>query len=260
MYSTQAIAHSCEFISAPTLLGFYTVAYGLASNVNTLLYAPLGLAILPIYMRLWNSEGREKTIEFLSVSLDGFLLAAAALFALSFVAARDMVLVMASAKYRGADALIPTLVAGLLIYTTQVFLSAGLLLQKKTGIMALVLSASAILNIVLNCLLLPRIGLQAAALATLLSYLFCTAALAYFAFRVLPLTIEIKPIIGYLVAATLACLAGSAVDVGIPAWNVIIKSAVAMVVYAAVLYVVDRRIRDVMARLWRSFKRTPGGD
>ena len=137
-------------------LGLYSVAYGLASYVNTLLYIPLGLAVLPIYMRLWNSEGRQKTIEFVSFGFDVFLAVAGFLFALVMVASRDAVTLLASSKYRGADALIPTLVAGLLIYTMQIFLNAGLLIEKRTGTMAIVLCSSAILNVVLNILLLPR--------------------------------------------------------------------------------------------------------
>jgi O-antigen/teichoic acid export membrane protein len=40
-------------------LGYYSVAYGLSQYVNDLMTVPLGLAILPIYLRLWTAEGRE---------------------------------------------------------------------------------------------------------------------------------------------------------------------------------------------------------
>src|SRR5262249_14116312 len=98
-------------------LGQYTVAYGLAGYVNTLMMGPLGLAILPIYMRIWRSEGKEKTVEFLSIGLDTFLMASAGIFALATVACRDAVDLLASAKYHAAAPLIPTLVAGMLIYS-----------------------------------------------------------------------------------------------------------------------------------------------
>ena len=38
-------------------LGYYSVAYGLSQYVNDLMTVPLGLAILPIYLRLWKSRG-----------------------------------------------------------------------------------------------------------------------------------------------------------------------------------------------------------
>ena len=155
-----------------TPLGLYSVAYGLSSYVNTLIMAPLGLAILPMYMRIWKTHGRERTIEFLSQGLDGFLMAAVLINVLAAVAARDAVNLLASSRYAGADRLIPMLVAGLLIYTAQVFLNAGLLIHKQTGKMAAILAWSALLNLGFNWVLIPRMGLPAAALATLLSYIF----------------------------------------------------------------------------------------
>jgi len=235
-------------------LGFYSVAYGLATYVNTFIMSPLGLAILPIYMRLWTSEGREKTIEFLSFTLDLYLMAAIGILAVVVVSSRDAVLFLASTKYHGADRLIPTVVAGLLIYTVQVFLNAGLIIDKKTGSMAMALAYSAVINIGMNCLLLPRMGLQAAALATLVSYAFCTLLLARMSFKVLPLDIQFRVIVRYLFAAAVASAAGSRVDFGIPVWNLIGKSALAVLLYAGVLSLVDRRVRDWTAQLWRRLK------
>jgi len=235
-------------------LGFYSVAYGLSGYVNTLFYAPLGLAIIPIYMRLWNSHGREKTAQFLSLSFDAFLCGASGLFVIAAVSARDVVRVMASAKYRGADALIPILVAGLLIYTTQIFLDAGLLINKRTGILASCLGVAAVLNIALNCVLLPRMGLAGAAWATLISYLACTIALSYFAFRVLPLKIGIRPLGGYCVAAAVAWAAGARVEFGAPLWNMFSKPTIALLVYFGVLLLIDRRVRGLSSMLLHALR------
>ena len=83
-------------------LGFYSVAYGLSSYVNTLIMAPLGLAILPIYMRLWRTEGRQRTSEFLSFGLDLFAGASAAILMIVLTCSHDAVVLLASAKYAGA--------------------------------------------------------------------------------------------------------------------------------------------------------------
>jgi O-antigen/teichoic acid export membrane protein len=235
-------------------LGFYSVAYGLSAYVNSLLMAPLGLAILPIYMRLWTSEGREKTIEFLSLSLDIFLMTAGAAFVVVAVSSQDAVILLASAKYRGADRLIPTLVAGLLIYTTQVFLNAGLVIHKKTRAMAIALAYSALLNIVLNCLMLPWMGLQAAAVATLVSYAVCTLLVARLAFQFLPLNIQLRPLLGYLFAVAIAWAGVFWIDFGSPIFNLVGKSTLAFALYTAILYIIDRRVRDVSLKLWRQLR------
>lgn len=230
-------------------LGFYSVAYGLSTYVNTLLIAPLSLAILPIYLRMWNTKGKEATIEFLSLGLDLFLMAAAGLFVIAAVAARDAVIVLASPKYRGADTLIPTLVAGLLIYTTQVFLNAGLVIQKRTRVFGGVLLCAAALNMVLNCVLLPRIGLQGAALATLLSYALCTVLLSIYSFRALPLNVQWRALGRYLCAGAITWALVSQVDFKNAAVNLLAKPSIAVVVYIALLCILDRRIRDFARQL-----------
>jgi hypothetical protein len=171
-------------------LGYYSVAYGLSQYVNDLMTVPLGLAILPIYLRLWTSEGRARTTEFLHVSLDFYLMAAVGIYMLVTLGSHDALLLLASPKYLGADRLIPYLVGGLLIYTTHVFLCAGLLIQKKTGIMALALVCSTALNVVLNCLLLPRLGLQGAAVALLLTHIVTILLLWLASSRILPIGVR----------------------------------------------------------------------
>lgn len=235
-------------------LGFYSVSYGLATQLNTLLIVPLGLAILPIYMRLWTTEGRAKTIEFLSLGFDLFLAGAVALVLLAAVGSHDAVILLASSKYRGADRLIPTLIAGLLFWTAQIFLNAGLIIHKKTPTMAIALAVSAALNIALNVWLLPWIGLPGAAIATLVSYAFCTILLGYLSARVLPLRLEIRAFGGYLIAAAVAWMAASRIEFPLPVLNVVIKCATASALYLATLYLIDARVRTLSARLWRMLK------
>jgi O-antigen/teichoic acid export membrane protein len=230
-------------------LGYYSVAYGLSYYINDLLIAPLNLALLPIYMRLWVSEGRERTIEFLSAGLDLFLIVAAGVFAVAAVASRDAVILLASSKYRGAGSLMPMLVAGLLVYTTHVFLSAGLLIQKKTGQMARLLLYSALCNIGLNCVLLPRMGLPGATVATLVSNAFCILLLGRASFKILPLRISLRGLLRYALAAAVAWGAASHVELGSAFLDFACRSAVAVLLYASMLYLLDSRVRAATARL-----------
>jgi O-antigen/teichoic acid export membrane protein len=238
-------------------LGLYSVAYGLATYVNTLVMAPLGLAILPIYMKLWNAEGREKTIDFLSQGLDGFLIAAGLIMALAGAGARDAVMLLASSRYAGAERLIPILVAGLLVYTAQIFLNAGLLIHKQTGKMATILGWSAALNMVLNWWLLPRIGLQAAALATLAAYLVCTAWLAWDSFRLLPLRVSVWAMVRYAAASAVAWILAAKIEMGTALGNVCAKCLAVVIVYLLALYLTDSRIRLWTAALWKIAFRKP---
>jgi len=236
-------------------LGYYSVAYGLSQYVNDLMTVPLGLAILPIYLRLWTSEGRARTTEFLHVSLDFYLMAAVGIYMLVTLGSHDALLLLASPKYLGADRLIPYLVGGLLIYTTHVFLCAGLLIQKKTGTMALALVCSTGLNIVLNCFLLPRFGLQGAAVALLLTHIVTILLLWLASSRILPIGVRVTGLLKYGIAGLAAWALGSRIALPSHLLNAVCRCALGLTVYLGVLLLLDSRIRSLplyLLRSWRS--------
>jgi O-antigen/teichoic acid export membrane protein len=233
-------------------LGYYSVAYGLSQYVNDLMTVPLGLAILPIYLRLWTAEGRARTTEFLHVSLDFYLMAAAGIYMLVTLGSHDALLLLASPKYLGADRLIPYLVGGLLIYTTHVFLCAGLLIQKKTGIMALALICSTALNVVLNCLLLPRLGLQGAAVALLLTHIVTILLLWLASSRILPIGVRAGALAKYGVSGVAAWAVASHIALQSHLLNALSRCAAGMAIYVGALFLLDARVRSLPSYLLRS--------
>lgn len=237
------------------LLGMYSVAYGLSSYVNTLLMVPLGLAIIPIYMRLWKSEGEAATSAFLSRAMDGFLMAAALVQTLACLVAQDAVSLLASPKFAAGAYLIPWLVSGLLFYALQAFLNAGLLIHKRTKKMAVILIWSAIFNMALNWILVPRLGLVAAALATLLAYVFAAAWTARSSGTLLPLHVSWAALARYLAAGLIAWALAHQVELGHPFPNVMVRSVSALIAYAAVLYGIDGRVRGWISQALRSSAR-----
>jgi O-antigen/teichoic acid export membrane protein len=228
-------------------LGFYSVAYGLANNVNEFLVAPLGLALIPIYMRTWNSDGEQKTSAFLSTAFNIFMVAAVGVLAATAAAGHSIVVFLASEKYAGAERLIPVILAGLLVYGANVFVAAGLLIHKRTMQMSGLLIIAAALNIGLNCLLLPRMGLMGGAIATLFSYICCITLLARASNRLLPLHSDLAIILKYIGAGTAAWGVASVVGFQAPLPNLLAKSAVVLVVYVAAVYALDDRVRESAA-------------
>jgi O-antigen/teichoic acid export membrane protein len=233
-----------HYLGANTL-GLYSLAYGMSDYVNNLLIVPINLALAPIYLRLWMTEGQAKTSDFLSRGLEFFVMGSIGILAVVAATAHDAVTLFASSKYQGAEALIPTLVAGLLIYTSHAFLSAGLMIHKDTRTMAKLLAYSALLNIGLNCLLLPRMGLRAAAIATLLSYLFCVLLLARASFKLLPLKLDGRAGAKCAFAAIVAWYAASHIEFRSSLANLVVRSVVAFTVYSGLLYAVESRVRAV---------------
>jgi O-antigen/teichoic acid export membrane protein len=101
-----------------------------------------------------------------------------------------------------------------------------------------------LLNLALNWLLIPRMGLQAAALATLVSYIFSTVLTARPSFQLLPLRIPARAPLKYAAAGVVAWVLTIPIETGSAFWNLAAKCLVAIAAYTGVLYALDTRVRS----------------
>lgn len=167
-------------------LGLYSAAYSLATYTEEAVLQPVNLALFPAAMALWAREGEPAVARLLARSLDLFFAAACGVLLLVLLTARDLVVLAASQKFAAAAPLLPVLVAGLLIYALHIFFNTPLMLHRRTLTLSLATGACCALNLLLNVLLIPRVGILGSAWATLLSYLALTGALAAASRRSLP--------------------------------------------------------------------------
>ena len=184
-------------------------------------------------------------------------MAAVGIYMLVTLGSHDALVLLASPKYLGADRLIPYLVGSLLIYTTHVFLCAGLLIEKRTGIMALALICSTALNIVLNCLLLPRLGLRGAAIALLLTHIVAILLLWLASSRILPIGVRAGALARYGVSGLAGWAVASQVALQSHLLNALSRCAVGVSVYAGALFLLDSRVRSLPSYLLRSRRNQP---
>jgi O-antigen/teichoic acid export membrane protein len=228
-------------------LGYYSAGYNISTYVAMFLRDPVNLAMFPIYMKLWVSRGPEETREFLSATLDNFIMVAMCVLAGVAVTARYAVIVLGSRKLQQAYPLLPVLVLGLMLHSLQMFFNAGLVIHKKTFTMFKFVAASAILNIALNVLLIPRIGLQGAAVATLISYALFLGLCARASSVLLPLRLDILACSRYMGAALISVLLVSRVQCSSDFLNLVVRGGLSVLVYGAVLWGIDRRFRLIVA-------------
>jgi O-antigen/teichoic acid export membrane protein len=227
-------------------LGYYTAAYGLSCYVNDFVTGPLGMAITPMYLRIWAQDGRTETSKFLTLALDGFLMVATLVFVGTSLICEDALVLLASSKYSVAGPLIPVLVGAMLIYTTHQFLCAGLLIEKRTGTMACVFLGAAALNLGINVVLLPLLGIKGAAIAALATRGLCVAVLWRISMRILPLSIKPAGIARYAACGLAALLIGMQIDLHSILLKILVRAAVAVLVYVAGLCLLDSRARTLL--------------
>lgn len=223
-------------------LGYYGAAYGIAANVREL-QIPLGLALFPICMDIWVKQGPQQTRDFLSRTLNQYILAIVWVAAVVTLCSRDVVVILASRKYQSAHTLLPVLVLGILIGTVQIFYRAGLMIHKKSGVLAGITVYSVALNIGLNVLLLPRMGIMGAAIATLASYILQVALAAWKCNPILGIHWDAAATIKYIVISAILIALGWQVHFN-NAWaEAAARSAITLLYFPAVL-LVDHKSRQ----------------
>lgn len=230
-------------------LGYYSAVYNLSTYLEAALVVPLNLALFPIYMKIWAQKGREETQAFLSRGLELLLLLNIGVLVPVALTSGDAMTVLASPKYHSSHRLLPILVAGLLLYAMHFFLSAGLLIHKKTFTAARMVIYACIFNIVMNIILIPRMGLLAAAVATFASYAFLVVILGRASFKVLPFRVEWSSIARYLLAGALAVAAVWRLDLGNSVLNLIVKSLLGLSLYAGAVWLLNPRVRDLITKV-----------
>ena len=239
-------------------LGYYSAAYNIGSYFQDIVMSPMNLAFLPIYMRLWTHEGPEPTRKFISNALTWFLVAISFITCMTLLCSRNVIILLASRRYLEAHLLLPILIPSLMLYATHIFLNAGMIFTKRTGLMAKLVAVSAIANIGLNLFMIPRFGILGAAWATMIAYSLLILMMAWLNQRILPLSLDL-PLLGCsLLAAGATYLA-----VGrIAPINVLLSLAARVsagtVLFALLLALLSGRVRSLIrlgaARLVRGRK------
>lgn len=159
-----------QWILGSEALGEYAAAYNLSDYIRIIVIMSLYQALPPIYLKIWAEEGEQKTREFIEKSLHFYVLVALPVIAGISVVGPTLLTILATEKFSAGAVIIPYVIAGMVINGSAVMFGAGLYIHKQTKILMVLMVVSAIFNIVLNIFLIPRYGIEGAAIATLISY------------------------------------------------------------------------------------------
>ena len=227
-------------------VGIYSVGYNLGTYVQAIFIAPMWLAVFPIYTRMWEQEGRDKTEKFLSNGLTVYAAVACGVVLLVGVAGPQLVTVLATDKYASAGWIFQALTATLLFHGASHFLGAGFHLERKTTYMAALTLVAAVINIILNLIMIPRYGLAGAVYSSVGSFVFLTLSLAFFGARFVTVRIAWSRIVVFLLSAGGVGLAAGALKFDSNLVSLLVRGTLSAAAYTALLWFFDREIRGGM--------------
>jgi O-antigen/teichoic acid export membrane protein len=173
-----------------TYVGYYSPGY-LLGNTITMIINPIG-TILPVVLAKHYDENNMDVVEtVLNCSLKYFLaLAIPSLFGLTILS-YPLLLVLSTPEMAENGYLITPFVAlSMLLFGSSSILANVIALVKRTTISASISFLAAAANLGLTLILVPRMGIIGAALATLLAFCMVFAITAHYAVRFLSFRID----------------------------------------------------------------------
>lgn len=213
-YSLPLIPHvlgSILFVSSDRFVLGYFVSlsaiglYDLADKIALALKVFIGAfnsATLPTFIREAKQD-RQKAREFYRDLMTRWCVMIATIFLGVSLFAEELIWWLLPDKFYGAHVFVPILLAAYVFRGLYGFPSNSVLYEKKTFVFPLITIGAGILNIAANIMLIPVIGVIAAAWTTLLSYAVTFFLALYFSNRYFPLSYEWRKIISIFSVALL---------------------------------------------------------
>lgn len=156
---------------------------------------------------------------------------------------KEIISLMTASEYHSSYTIIRDLMFAQLFYGITSIVAYGVLFEKKSQYSLLSNAVGAILNIILNFLLIPRFGIKAAAFTTLAGYFVTFIFMYVFAQRLYYCDYKIKKafvLLGVLYGISFLCIDNSVVN-RIIIWGTLL---VAIILY----------YKEVLIDLWNIFK------
>ncbi len=153
-------------------VGMYAAGYGLADRLLDIIFIWFGAAVWPLTIKAFEQDGADaaRAVAGRAAGLMG-LIAFPAAAGLALVAEPlTTVLVGESVRAEAATILPWIALSGLMNGMMTYYFHEAFTLKRRTGVMAVLMTGSALLNLALNLVFIPLMGLQGAAIATVLAY------------------------------------------------------------------------------------------
>lgn len=174
-------------LSSQTQIGLYSIAYKFA-GVLVFVNSAFGQAWSPIALKLKRDDAEYRLAYSQVFSVWFFLLAitgsAIALFG------NEVFWLLSPREYWMAAPSLAPLVMGVVLSGTTQITAIGISLENRTKLFATAAWATALTNVLLNFLLIPRWGAVGAAVATFLSYCVLTSLYLFWSQRLHPIPLE----------------------------------------------------------------------
>ncbi len=233
-------------------VGYYSPGYGLGSTIGYL-YQPLTVLLPSVLSKYYDEDNVENVRTIMSYSLKYYVaIAVPSLFALSVLSKSLLLLLSTSDIAANGYMITPLVAAGTAFLGGYEVLVITLGLRKKTAIAGTIWIVCAALNIALNLVLIPYLGIVGAALTTLLAFMLAFAFTAIYSLRHIHFEINAGFFAKSVCASLIMALALFFINpVGLV--NILLALALGAGIYLCVILTLRGLTVHEIKRLYRTF-------
>ena len=234
-------------------VGIYSAACSFG-NLIQLLINPLQLILFPELSKLFDENKIDELTVYMSYSLRYFLIISIpAVFGLSAFA-KPLLGIFTTENFVSGWFVIPVIASsGLLAGIAQIFINT-LLIVKKTKVPTYINFAVAVLNVLLNLLLVPWVGIVGAALSTLFSYFFMAILCTHMSLKHFKHNFYFYDIIKCILSSTAMYFSVSRFEI-LTTYKLLVAAGIGVLVYLSVMFLLggfnDHELSLIKKHLFR---------
>lgn len=189
-----------------SFVGFYSLGYTLA-NLLIIFFAPFSFILPSILSQKYDSKKFDDIKLILSYSFKFFLaIAIPTAFGISVLSKQLITILSTPEMASQAFIVTPFIAIGMLFWGIYAIMENILIIEKKTKIIGIIWIFAAILNTILNFILVPYIGIIGAAISTLITFMISTLYSILYSFKFIKFDFDLTFIVKSIISSILMTL------------------------------------------------------
>lgn len=238
----------------------YAVGYNLAMYMVNIFVTPINTAVQVEYMGIWTRGGKEKTEEYLSKTFKAIMYFGTIFCVMALLNFKYVIIIFASSKYLESIMIAPFVITSLIVYSLYPIFGAGIYISGATRNLLYCVSGALVINFAANIILIPRIGIMGAAIATFVSYVIASGVIFYVGRKALKIRPYFKNILICLFAGYAGYELCRVFEFNSTILNIMSKSIASVTIYSIIIVIFDNESKNywqmVYSMLSTASKRT----
>lgn len=232
--------------------GIYSPSSILA-GLTALFYAPISFVLFPLISKLWRQERSKDLKSYFENSIKFFLTLAIPGAVGITILSQPLLKILTTSEFLAGEQIVLLLTIGAIFLGIYHINSNLIMLEKQAKFLPVMTAIAAITNVIMNILLVPRIGILGAAVSNCASYLVLAAIATIWARKTIRYSYDWK-YVGKVVASTVAmvsCLLFLRVD---SVWEIILAIVIGAVVLGAGLFILRALSKNDLHVVRKTFR------